>query len=338
MQKLTETPTKPAGIRLRNLSVHAVAFVGEGANLARFAEIRKSKEQDPMADQNAAAGGGTMPAAARDTLVAELSKAVEALLAILDFLKAAPVSDDPAAIVPAEVTEKLEQIGMMVAALGSQFEPPEVAAPADAGAGVTAAAPEAPAPVAMSAEEATTMKAFGRRLALKMFRVVKARMESPAVTKAKVKLTFEQHASLQSKLMASLMNMMKEVAPLLNGMDETDVTAALAPPAADAPPVVDPEAEKKALELAAKALADAEAEKTAAVAKQKAMEANIATLRADLERIGKSRGASNAAPLETPAPVVPAEGEALHGRNLSAEHRAKKSKQAGVTPNAGPAQ
>ena len=188
-------PLKRAGTRLRNLSVHAVALVDEGANLSRFVEIRKSKGLPPMADEpGAAAGGGTLPAAAQKTLVEELSKAAEAIISILDFLKAAPVSEDPAAIVPAEVTEKIEQVGMMVSALGDQFEPPEAMAPADAGAGVASAAPEAP--VVMSVDEAATMKAIGRGIALKFFRAIKARMASAAVAKAAVKLTFGQHAKL----------------------------------------------------------------------------------------------------------------------------------------------
>ncbi len=333
-----EHPPKRAGTRLRNLSVHAVAFVDEGANLRTFAEIRKSKGLPPMADEAGAAAGGTMPAAAQKTLVAELSKAAEGILSLLDFLKAAPVSEDPAAVVPVEVTEQMEQIGMQVAALGDQFEPPALMAPAAAG-DVANAAP--PAPVVMSIEEAATVKSYGRGLALKMFASFKARMASPTIVKAKVKLTFEQHASLQSKLMASLMGMMKEVAPLMSGMDEADVSAALAGPGAEAGPPVDDAAAKALADAAAAKALEEEAAKSAAVAKSKAQDEAITKLRAEVDRIGKSRGTSNAEGLGggPPPATVTEDTTPVHGRNFSAEYAAKqKAKQSGATPNAGAAQ
>jgi hypothetical protein len=296
-----------------------------------------------MADESGAAGGGTMPAAAQKTLVDELSKAAEALLSVLEYLKAAPVSEDPAAVVPAEVTTQIEQIGMQVAALGDQFEAPEMMAPAPAG-GVAMSAPAAPAaplaaPVAMSLEEAVTVKSYGRGLAMKMWHLTRRRMASPEVAKGKVKLTFEQHASLQSKLMASLMGMMKEVAPLMSGMDEADVSSALAPPGQEAGPPVDDAAAKAIAEVEAKKAADEQAAKSAAVAKAKQQDEAIAKLRAEVERIGKSRGASNAASLETP-PVAAADADQprLVGRNFSEEYAVKMRAKADGKPNAGAAQ
>ncbi len=109
-------PKKKATIRLRRLSVHAVALVPQGANLITWAEIRKGLDMDGTAQL-------TLPKAAQEAIVAGLGKGIESLMALLDMAKTATPSDDPDAVVPPEFCEAIEGVGLGMLGMAEQYAP-----------------------------------------------------------------------------------------------------------------------------------------------------------------------------------------------------------------------
>lgn len=324
-------PAPRAPIRLRRLGVHAVALVPEGANLIQWAEIRKAL---PMADAPL-----TLPRAAQELLITQLGKTVEDLLALLDMVKTATPSEDPAATVPAELGEALDGAGMSLMGLAEQFEP--------AGAGLEPGAQ----PTQMSAEEAGVESKLSLALA-KAFKGLLRRSAAAMVAKSAgtgegiakagpVKMTYEKALKLHSELLAKVYDMLKAVAPMFMAMDDAEpMAAALPAPAgaggAGAPPAPAAAPEKKDEAALAKSLtlADLGAMLDAKLAP---ITTRIGDVEQKAEQISKGRPPPNSEPaLGGEAP--PATGFKLpYGANISEMVKKGKFPSDAETTTGGPA-
>lgn len=256
------TANSKARIRLSELSVHAIALVGEGANLRRFAEVRKALTMDEKMNKAL-----VLPKAAQEQIAGGVTRGIEAMTALLDLVKTAQVSEDGGAVVPPELAEQIKVIGMMVVALADQFGAAPASAPASQAGDESMSG--------MSAEEMALAKGMSSS-------VVKAAITTmknfEAVSKGKVKMSFENAMKIHGGLMEKLYSIASELAPLVAeygadgvtaalGMSETDKTAKSRQQNANDGALVDP---------------------------MKRVEDAIAALRGDVNKIAKTRNPSNA--------------------------------------------
>lgn len=301
-------PAPRAPIRLRRLGVHAVALVPEGANLIQWAAIRKAL---PMAD----AAPLTLPRAAQEMLITQLGKTLEGQLALMDMVKTATPSEDPAAVVPVELGEALEAAGMSLMGLAEQFEP--------AGAGLEPGAQ----PTQMSAEEASTEAALSLALAKAFKGMLRkgatslvAKVNGEGVAKAgPVKMTYEGAMKLHSAMMEKVYAMLKEVGPMFAALSEPPEAAALALPApgaagAAAAPAAAPEKKEEAALAKGLTLADLG---TMLDAKLAPVTTRLGAVEKTAEAISKGRPPPNSEPARGDAlPPAPA-FKMPYGQNIS---------------------
>jgi len=308
-----QTPRAP--IRLRRLGVHAVALVPEGANLIQWARIRKAL---PMAD----GAPLTLPRAAMDAIAVQLGKTIEQLLALLDAVKTATPTDDPAAAVPPELSAAFEGAAMSLVGLAEQFEAP---AP-----GMEPGAQ----PMQMSAEQVSAgaamslalAKAFKGLLAKSAAATVAKSMGADGVAKGAVKMTYENALKLHSALLEKVYDMLKTVAPMFMSMDVPE-SAALALPAGGAPPAPAPapaaEPDKKDEAALAKSLT---VELGAMLdAKLAPITTRIGAVEKTAEAISKGRPAPNSEPDSLTPPPPTGEFKMPFGVNLSEQVKKGKS-------------
>ncbi len=256
------TASSKARIRLRELSVHAIALVPEGANLRKFAEVRKG-----LTDMDATTKALVLPKSAQDQLALGLTRGIETMTALLDLVKTAQVSEDSSAIVPAELAEQINTTGMMVVSLADQF----------------GAAP--PAPVVappqgsndMSPEEMALTKAATEHVQ-KSARAMVDHVEK--VSKGKVRMSFESALKIINGATGKVYEIAATLAPLIAEFGENGM-ASLA-------------ASLGETDKTQKGLQQEAAGGSANVDPMKRVEESLLALRADVDKIAKSRNPSNA--------------------------------------------
>lgn len=317
-----DAPTPRAPIRLRRLGVHAVALVPEGANLIQWAEIRKAL---PMAE----GAPLTLPRAAQDAIAIQLGKTIEGLLALMDVVKTATPTDDPAAVVPPDLGEAFEAAGMSLMGLAEQFEPPSAAGLEPGAQPMQMSAEEASAEAALALALAKSFKGLMRKSALAMVaKSASGATGTDGVAKAgPVKMTYEGAMKLHGALMEKVYDMFKALAPLFMAMDAPEAAAAPPPPA----PAAAAPGDVKPPELPAKKEADTALAKSLTADLGALLDTKLAPLTTRLgavekqaEAISKGRPPPNADPnLGGDAPV---NGFKMpYGQDLSAQIRKGKS-------------
>ncbi len=265
------TARTKARIRLRSLGVHAIALVSEGANLCRWAEVRKGLNE--MQNGTETAKGLVLPKAAQEQLGAGITQSIEALSAVLDLVKGAQVSEEAGVQVPPEFIEQIKQIGMMVAAIGDQFSATP-AAPADAGLDEEVMA-------GLSADEVNLAKSASTSVVKAAIATMK-RVET--VSKGKVKMTFEQAMKLQGGCLEKLYSIVSELVPLVAEFGSDGVTAALA------------QTDKTQKSAPASTTTATTTETTGQTDPLARLTASMDKLQGEVDRIGKARNPSNAQP------------------------------------------
>lgn len=255
------TATTRARIKLSHLGVHALALVGEGANLRRFAEVRKANSMDTGTNKAL-----VLPTAAKEQLESGLTKGIEAFAAILDMVKTAQTTDDGTAQVPTEFADQGMAAVMLLAALFQQFG---------------ATMPDAE-PASAGQEDMSGLSAEEMALAKSMpGAVVKAALLAQksieSVSKGKVKMSFENAMKLHGGLLEKLYAIASELAPLVSEFGAEGVAAALGTS----------DKTNKSANGASGGQTDGD---TAAVA---AVQKSLAALQADVQRIAKARNPSN---------------------------------------------
>lgn len=281
-----------ARIRLRSLNVHAIALVPDGANLHRWADVRKNL---PMS--NTVAKVLSLPKTAQEQLAAGLTQVSEAVMALLDVVKTATVDEATTATVDPEFAKQIIQVGMMLSALGNQYAPQ-----------VEELAPESGmqlSPEEMALAKGAVAKGASWTAVTNAFGIMK---RVDAVNKGRVKMSFDNAMKLQDGIRSQIYAIVEQLAPMLAEFGADGVSAALNAVAPNS------EAKKSAPSAAPAGGGDAGENKLSVVEKA------LANLTATVDQIAKARNPSNAVPLDS-AGGKPPEFRVPYGQNLSEEVR-----------------
>lgn len=315
--------------------VHEVALVGAGANMRDWHAVEKNR-RTKMADAL------TLPSTGKQQLLEALGALLEQGVALNDAINAAATTEDANAPMPEPIAETLEALGVAYMQLAEQFSAPAAGPGVEGG---EAAGGEGE--MQMSAEEKAVVesasvslaKAIGKRL-VKSYRAFKALeggagdsavdkvLKAAGITKAKpAKMTLANFMKLHTSAFMKLFDLVKEIAPFINAMDEEDPGAAAGAAAGS-----DAEAAKKAAEADAEAKKTAEAEAAKKAAEEAAksaggagaaaktvktfaeLAANVVNLQQTIEKISKTRVTSNAATDAGAEAAAAAEAEAIAKR------------------------
>jgi hypothetical protein len=210
-----------------------------------------------------------LPKAAQEQLAQGITRGIEAMTALLDLIKTAQVSEEGTAVVPPELAEQIKATGMMVVALADQF----------------GAAPPAPASqpsddmanMGLSTEEVALAKNMSSSVVKSALATMKA---VEAVSKGKVKMSFENAMKIHGGLMQKLYSIASELAPLVAEYGADGIAAMNA--------AMGDETDKTNKSLQGTATNTTQPDVV------KRLEESLATLRGEVDRIAKSRNPSNA--------------------------------------------